>query len=121
MLDLSTLLTLEHEGWNALCENRGGAFYGDLMAPDARMILVNGMVLDRDGVVGSLDGAPAWDTYEITDPALIPLGADCAALIYRARATRTGEDPFVALMSSTYRLIEARVRLVLYQQTAITH
>ncbi|GAA3063361.1 MULTISPECIES: nuclear transport factor 2 family protein [Actinomycetes] len=121
MLDLSTLLTLEHDGWTALCENRGGAFYGELMTPEGRMVLVNGMVLGRDDVVRSLDAAPAWDTYEISDAELIRLGADCAALVYRARATRPGEPPFIALMSSTYCLIGDHPRLALYQQTTITH
>lgn len=45
-------------------------------------------------------------------------GDDTAARVYRAQATRAGdEQPFEALMSSTYRRVDGRLRLTLYQQT----
>lgn len=69
---LDRLVALEHEGWESLCDSRGGTFYG-------------------------------------------------AALVYRARAVRGDSEPFVALMSSTYRMISGVPRLAPYQQTTITH
>ena len=120
-LTLEDLLALEHEGWRSLCEGRGGSFYKETMTADGLMILVNGMVLDRPQVAASLDDAPTWETYEITEPRLVPLGDDSAALTYRATAGREGQAPFVAVMSSTYRLSEGRPRLALYQQTTVTH
>lgn len=117
--ELDDLLALEREGWDALCGSTGGAFYGDLMSADAVMILVNGMVLDRDAVAASLDGAPPWDRYELSDARIIPIGAESAALVYRARAERDGEAPFDALMTSVYTRDEDRIRLALYQQTTI--
>lgn len=41
--------------------------------------------------------------------------------VYRARAVRGNDQPFVALMTSTYRMIEGEPRLALYQQTTVTH
>lgn len=121
-LALDRLLEAEHAGWTALCQSRGGRFYGRLMLPDARMVLVNGMVLDRPAVIAGLDDAPPWDTYELTAPRRVDTGADSAALLYRARASRRGDPaPFTALMTSTYRLVDGVPRLVLYQQTTITH
>ncbi|MGF2948673.1 nuclear transport factor 2 family protein [Microbacterium alcoholitolerans] len=117
--ELDDLLALEREGWDALCGSTGGAFYGDLMSADAVMILVNGMVLDRDAVAASLGGAPPWDRYELSDARSIPIGAESAALVYRARAERDGEVPFDALMTSVYTRDEDRIRLALYQQTTI--
>lgn len=119
--ELDDLLAVERAGWDALCGSTGGAFYGDLMRPDAVMILVNGMVLDRDAVAASLDGAPAWDSYDLSDARIVPTGADSAALVYRARAERDGEAPFEALMTSVYTLADGLPRLALYQQTTITH
>jgi hypothetical protein len=120
--DLAELLELERHGWDSLCESRGGAFYGELMTPDALMVLVNGMVLDRDAIAASLDDAPAWSSYEITDPQLVALGGGSAGLVYRASAHREGEaEPFVALMTSVYRMLDGQPRLALYQQTTITH
>lgn len=118
---LETLLELERAGWDALCESRGGAFYGELMSDDGLMILVNGFVLDRNAVVESLDGAPAWDSYELSDERVVPLGTDAAALVYRAVAQRDGEAPFEAIMTSVYHLVGGELRLEVYQQTTATH
>ena len=120
-LTLDRLLELEHAGWASLCESRGGTFYGRLMTPDGLMVLVNGMTMDRSTVAASLDGSPAWDSYEIADPRHVDLGDGAGALVYRAEAVRGGEDPFVALMSSTYRVVDGEPRLALYQQTTVTH
>ncbi|WP_238148168.1 hypothetical protein [Rothia halotolerans] len=64
-------------------------------------ILVDGTVMTRDEIAGSLDGMLAWESYEIGDAGLA--------------------EPFVALMSSTYRRIDGEPRLALYQQTTVTH
>ncbi|GAB3183967.1 hypothetical protein GCM10027060_20280 [Nesterenkonia halophila] len=115
---LTTLLEVEHAGWRALCAQRGGAHYGTLMTPDGLMILVDGSILDRDAVVASLDDAPPWDDYALAEPRALDLGRDVAALAYRAEATRAGQEPFRAQMTSTYRFLDGVPRLVLYQQTA---
>jgi len=120
-LTLETLLALEHDGWNALCGARGGGFYGELMTAEAVMVLVNGAVLDRDAVAASLDGAPPWAEFELTEPRLVAIAEEAAALVYRARAARDDdEDPFTALMTSVYVLRDGRPRLALYQQTTVT-
>lgn len=121
-LTLARLMDLEHDGWKALTQSTGGDFYGELMTADAVMVLVNGMVLDRDSIVRSLNDSPPWATYELTGERRVGIASDAAAVVYRASATRDGQaEPFVALMSSVYRLVDGRARLVLYQQTTITH
>lgn len=118
-LSLEHLVSLEHQGWIALCESRGGSFYGDTMTEDGLMVLVNGMVLDRDTIASTLDDSPAWDSYEILDPRLVPIGKTAAALVYRAQARRGDEKPFEALMSSVYSIVKGEPKLVLYQQTTL--
>lgn len=121
-LTLDDLLALERRGWDALCTATGGTFYGELMTADAVMILVNGLVLDRDTVARSLNESPPWASYAITDARLVSLGPNTAALIYRATAEREGQaEPFVALMASHYCLAGGETKLALYQQTTITH
>lgn len=116
-LDHDALAALERAGWDELCSSSGGGFYGDLMLPEGLMVLVNGAVLGRDAVVASLDEAPAWDRYELSDERLVPVGSAAAALVYRAEAHRGDEDPFEALMVSTYVLVDGSPRLALFQQT----
>lgn len=113
------LIELERRGWDALCAGRGGSFYRDLMTPEAVMVLVDGSVLDREQVAASLDGAPPWSSYEIAEATRIPVDERSCALVYRARAHRDGEAPFEALMASVYTVAGGRVRLALYQQTAV--
>ncbi len=118
-MSLDQLLALEHAGWTSLCEGTGAAFYGEVMTEDGLMVLVDGTTLDRDQVVQSLEAAPAWDGFEISGPRLVSVGDDAASLVYRAEAAR-GDDRFVAVMASTYRLLAGHPRLALYQQTTAT-
>lgn len=120
-LELMRLMNLERQGWNSLTRSEGGDFYGRLMTDDAVMILVNGMVLDRAMIAASLNDSPPWDSFELTGERLVPVSDDVAALVYRATASRAGEEPFVALMTSVYRRVDGAPRLALYQQTTITH
>ncbi len=121
-LRLDDLIALEHRGWDALCRSEGGTFYGDLMTEDAVMVLVNGMVLDRPTVASTLDESPAWASYAIEDARRVPVGETSAALVYRASASRPGQgEPFEALMTSVYTIVDGRPRLALYQQTTVTH
>ncbi len=114
-------MDLERRGWDSLTRSAGGGFYGRLMTPDAVMVLVNGMVLDRDTIASSLNDAPPWASYELREERLVEVGGHAAALGYLAHASRDGQsESFVALMSSFYRMVEDQPRLVLYQQTAIT-
>lgn len=122
LLTIDSLLALEYRGWEALSRHGGGSFYGELMTADALMILVNGMVLDRETIAATLNQSPAWSTFSLEDARLVRTGEASAALVYRATASRDGQDePFVALMSSHYTLAGGRPALTLYQQTTVTH
>lgn len=117
---LNELLDLEHRGWQSLCESSGADFYGKLMLDDGVMILAHGYVFDRRQVIDSLNDAPAWSDYEITEPRLIQLTEGSAVLAYRGTAWRDGdESAFRALMSSVYVRREGKWRLASYQQTPI--
>jgi hypothetical protein len=119
-VDIDELLDLEHQGWTSLCDSTGADFYGSVMTEDGVMVLAHGEVLDRPAVVASLDAAPPWRTYEITEERLIRLGDRDAVLVYTGRAYRDGDEPaFVALMSSVYTRQGDAWRLALYQQTPV--
>ena len=117
VLTLDSLLALERRGWDALSNGTGAQFYSDVMSEDGLMLLVDGSVMTHSDVTASLSGAPTWDSYDITDPQLLSLSQDAAVLVYRAKATR-GDDVFVALMSSTYAMVDGEPKLKCYQQTA---
>lgn len=115
---LDELLHIERAGWDSLCESTGADFYGEVMLPDAVMVLANGMVMDRNTVVSALAQSPPWRAYEISGVRLIALDDDNAALVYTGTAYRDEEDPaFVGAMSSVYHRVDGVWKLALYQQT----
>lgn len=117
---LDDLLELEHQGWRSLCEGTGADFYGRIMTEDALMVLAHGQVFDRQAVVESLNDAPPWRTYDISEERLVTLGEDHAALVYTGRGYRgEGAPEFVALMSSVYTRRDGSWRLAVYQQTPV--
>jgi len=65
------LLELERAGWDSLCNQTGSEYYGELMLPNALMVLANGIAMDRDMVVSALSESPPWRTYDIGDVRLI--------------------------------------------------
>ena len=117
---LNELLTIERRGWDSLCDGTGANFYGSLMVNDAVMVLAHGVVMDREAVIASLNDAPPWRTYEISDARIISAGADSTILVYTGVAYREGDSPaFRSLMSSIYVRVDGDWKLVLYQQTPI--
>ena len=119
-MSLAELMDLEHDGWKSLCSSTGAEFYGRVMAESAVMTLSHGFVLDRDQVVASLNDAPPWSSYEISEERLVHEGGDSAVLVYRGRAWRgEGEPAFDAWMTSVYVHVDGEWRLASYQQTPI--
>lgn len=118
-VNIAELLELEHRGWSSLCDRTGADFYGRLMTPGGVMVLAHGQVLDREAVVTSLNDAPPWRTYQISDERRVEINDNAVALVYTGRASRGDGDDFHALMSTVYRRRHGWWRLALYQQTPI--
>ena len=113
---MDDLERLERAGWDALCAGTGSDYYGRLMTEDGVMVLAHGAVLDRDAVAASLDEAPPWTSYTLSDLRRVSLGEDAAALVYHGRATRPDLE-FAALMTSCYVCCDDAWRLAVHQQT----
>lgn len=113
------ILQLEHRGWRSLCDGTGAQFYANIMTQDAVMILAHGFALDRQAVIGSLEHAPPWDSYDITDPTIVALGKEQVILRYTGTGRRRGEPDFLALMGSVYVRVDGVWQLAHYQQTPV--
>ena len=114
-----SLLDLERRGWESLCAGTGSRFYRALMTEDAVMVLATGEVMTRDEVEASLDAAPPWASYELSDVRLVMAGAG-ATLVYTATAQRAGAGVFVATMTSVYVAADEGWRLALHTQTPLS-
>lgn len=83
------------------------------------MVLMNGMVLDRERSWHRSD-APARDGHELSELDVRSCGAAAATLMHPVRAHRGADPAFEAVKSSTCVLQDGRVRLSLHQQTTAT-
>lgn len=120
LVPVSELLDLEREGWRALSTDgeAAAAHYDRVLADEVLMLLPGGLVIDdRRGVVDSMRGEP-WESFELSDERVLPLGGDAAIVSYRAAARRSGST-YTALFNSTYVREGGQWRLVVHQQTPV--
>ena len=114
---LKELLKLEDAGWSSLCDGTGGAFYAEIMTPEAVMVVADGSVMSRDEVMLALGSSPSWQSYEIDVPRMVPIGDGAQALVYRGTGRRADAPPFVGMMTSVYVRKGDEWKLALFQQT----
>ena len=120
MTATTELLDLEREAWEALSTDgaTAQAFYDRVLADDVLMLLPGGMVIDdRATVVSSMEHA-AWQSYELSDEHVVPLGDEAAVVGYRATATRD-DEPYTALFNSTWVRQGGEWKLAVHQQTPV--
>jgi hypothetical protein len=111
------LLHEEHAGWQAILDGRGGEYYQRAMTKDALMI-VEGAVINRDEIAASFKRAPAWESYELREPAVIRLNDRAGILVYRARAKR-GDETVELNMTTTYLFENGGWCVAAHQQTPV--
>ncbi len=117
MTDLSErLIALEHEGWQALAAGRGAAYYREHLTPNAVMAFPFG-VLTRDGALEAMEAAPPWEHFELRNPRVVALGEDAGVVVYNVIARRAGEEPYTAVISSTFVRDHEGWKLAFHQQS----
>ncbi len=118
MSQLDELLAQEQAGWEALSAGRGGDFYASHLAEQAVMVFPFG-VLGREDALSSMNQAPPWSSYTISDAQVVPLGAESATLVYRVVAQRAGDEKYEAMINSTFVRSDGQWLLALHQQTPV--
>ena len=95
------LVALEHERWDALVAGEGGRYYREHLTDDALMAFPFG-VLTREATIEAMESAPPWERYEIADPRVVALSDDSGIVVYAVVAQRPGEEPYSAVVSTTF-------------------
>jgi hypothetical protein len=109
---LSQLWEREREFWLG-----GVSVYREHLAGDSLMVFP-GMVLSKSQTEASIAGGPRWTSVAFADQRLVPLTPDVVALVYRASASREGEEaPYSAVVSSVYVRQDGSWKLALHQQS----
>lgn len=116
---MQELIELEEQGWQALSSEGDAAeqFYRSLLVDDAVMLLPGGMRVEGKAEIVNSFGAQPWESFQIEAPRVSALSEKAAVVTYEVTAQREGNDPYVALISSTYARRKGKWKLVLHQQT----
>lgn len=110
---MNDVLELERQFWGAA----GNAdFYRRRFADDGRCVFGFG-VLDKQATVASMASATPWTTFELQDVSVIEVAPQVTVLTYMATATRDGQDPYEAAVSSVHVERDGDWELVLHQQS----
>ena len=64
-----------------LIEKSNQSFKAPTGTYDAVMVLANGAVMDKAAVTAALGQSPPWKRFDLSEPRVIPVGADAAALV----------------------------------------
>jgi hypothetical protein len=110
------LIGMEREGWEALVAGNGGAYYRRHLTPNAIMAFSFG-VLTREATIEAMESAPPWESFEMRDVQVVELGADSGIVVYSVRAQRPRQEPYSAVISSTFVRDGDGWKLAFHQQT----
>ena len=111
-----TLIALEREGWEALSSGAGAAYYREHLTDDALMAFPFG-VLPREATIEAMAAAPPWERFEMRDPRVVVLGPDSGIVVYEVTAQRAGQEPYAAVVSSTFVRHGDAWKLAFHQQS----
>lgn len=112
MLDDETFWRCERGFWLD-----GLAHYEKHLAPSARMVFPEPAgILHFDQIIEGIAGAPRWDAVVFEETGIARID-DVAVLTYRATGRRLRDDPYRALCSSTYVVVDGVPALLSHQHT----
>ena len=109
------LIHVEQRGWEALCTDEGSAYYHDHLADNALMAFPFG-VMDRQEALDAMAAAEPWTSFHLDAPQVVALGPDSGVVVYSVTAQREGQEPFSAIVSSTFVRREGERKLAFHQQ-----
>ncbi len=112
---LDELLEIEQGFWNA---TRDPGYYKEHMADEGLAIFSAG-VMDKSQAIASTSapGMAAWTGVKLSNPRVVELAKDCAALVYEGSATRDGQ-PYSANSTSVYTRRNGSWQMMLHQQSS---
>jgi hypothetical protein len=111
-----TLIEAEREGWRALTTSEAGAYYRRHLADNALMAFGFG-VISREQAIEAMETAPPWAEFELRNPRVVALTDDSGVVVYSVVARREGEEPYSAVVSSTFVREGGGWKLAFHQQT----
>lgn len=110
------LVALERDGWDALTTGHAREFYDDVLTREAVMVFPFG-AMERDDAIDGMAESRRWRDYSLDHVEVHELGAGLAVVTYHVHAERDEEDPYDAMLASTYVRSRGGWRMMLHQQS----
>ncbi len=107
---------LEEEFWQAGTSGRVADYYARVLASDG-FVVVPGRVLGRDDLLDQWRDRAAWKDFSLTEPQIVLVNGETAALTYHISATQIGGEPYRARVSSIYTWVAHGWALAFRQHT----
>lgn len=116
-MSLDQPIDIERAFWRSSGDEE---FYRTHVAEEGLFVLSMG-VMTKEAVVAAMAEAEPWESFQIGDPAWVPIGEDVVGLVYEASARRgPDDDEYRANILSVYRRQEGDWQLILHQQTPLS-
>lgn len=110
------LMTIEKGFW----EHGNDADYFRKNMADSGLAILEGGVTTKDQAIDMTTLSKPWTGVSYTDIRVMPLSADCAALIYTATGNRPdNRQPYCARVTSVYQRRGGQWQIALHQQTMV--
>jgi Domain of unknown function (DUF4440) len=110
------LIQVERRGWDALCSDNAATYYREHLTEDALMAFPFGL-MDREEALRAMAAAEPWSRYDMQDPRVVSLGPDAGVVVYTVTAQRQGQEPFTAVLSSTFVRRDGEWKTAFHQQS----
>lgn len=94
--------------------------YEELMWTECIMAFGPMGIMRNEQIVESLREAPRWSHVEITNEVRTTPAENFALLVYNAKGTRDGVDPYEAICTSSYVCVDGYWWLTHHQQTPVS-
>lgn len=95
-----------------------GNAYEKFLADDA-VVVVPGMVLDKQSTIEAMKQSPGWSSFEADDPQLLDLGDGAALVTYTFSGHRDPDTDYNAVLTSVYSKGDGGWRMRFHQQTPL--
>ena len=115
----SNLVELEEKGWTALSSGveESRKFYESILSNQAVMLFPGGLYMNGKAEILKSLAAQPWKSFQIENLEVVSLSENSAVVIYKVTAQREGTEPYKALISSTYALVNGDWKLFVHHQT----
>lgn len=91
----------------------------EIMGPECLMAFGPMGIMDQSTILDSMRDAPRWSSVDMTDRTQTRPADNVSIIAYRATATTLGSEPYEAVCTSIYIVLDGLWKLTQHQQSVV--